>query len=60
MSRPFNEERTVYSANGTETTRYSQTTTTEEMESDPYFTPCTKIDAKLIKGLNTRAETIKL
>jgi len=30
------------------------------MNSDPYFTPCTKISLKLIKNLNIRAETIDL
>lgn len=58
VPRPFNEERTVSSTNGAETTRYSQTN--KKMELDPHFTSCTKIDAKLIKGLNIRATTRKL
>ena len=30
------------------------------MELDPYLTPCTKINSEWIKGLTSKAKTIKL
>ena len=38
----------------------SCTPTCESVKSEPFFTPCTRIISKWLKGLNTGYETIKL
>ena len=57
MSRPFNEERTVFSINSVGKTWIS---THERMKLGPYLTPYIKIISNGSKNLYVRAKSIKL